>query len=364
MESNENGNKKQVWIGIAVSVVCLASIFLFIDPAEILSALATARFGYLALSAMGLVVFMKLRAIRWRFMLNNAASWSQVYHIQNIGYMLTQLLPLRLGDVARAVLIGSVPPITIAQGVSTMVVERMLDLLFFIVLLPFTLSEVETIPASIQSHAQGLGIALLGMIVVLIIAANQRPLTKRIATVILKYIVAYNQRALARLKKVGRARRAYITRFISNINIENWTQSLDNLLTGLNSLTKPRDGVILIFLSIAVWTPILFAYQMALTAVYIQTTWIMTAFVVCAAAFSVAAPSSPGQVGVFHAAVTFALIQVLKQPEGASASFAFLYHAMNMILMISLGLIGLFRTGATFSHVVASARRFRQKSTT
>ena len=338
MEGNESGNKTQVWIGIAVSVVCLAAIFLFIDPAEIGNALATARFGYLALSAAGLVVFMILRAVRWRFMLNNAAPWGQVYHIQNIGYMLTQLLPLRLGDVARAVLIGSAPPVTIAQGVSTMVVERVLDLLFFVVLLPFTLSEVETVPAQMQSYARGLGLISLSIIVVLILAANQRPFIHRITTSIFN-----------------------LTPFL---NTENWVTRVDDLLVGLSSLTKLRDGLSLIFLSIVVWVPVVFAYRMVLTAVHIQANWIMTAFVVCAAAFSVAAPSSPGQVGVYHAAVTFALVQILQQPEGASASFAFLYHALNMIVMISLGLIGLFRTGATFSHVVDSARRFRQKTAT
>jgi hypothetical protein len=55
---------------------------------------------------------------------------------------------------------------------------------------------------------------------------------------------------------------------------------------------------------------------------------------------------------------------VLKQPQGASASFAFLYHALNMVVMTGLGLIGLSQTGATFQHVVASARRFRQQTTT
>ncbi|MEJ2749467.1 MAG: flippase-like domain-containing protein, partial [Anaerolineae bacterium] len=119
MEHNETANRRQVWVGIAVSVACLAAIFLFIKPQEIVKALEEARYEYLALTAVGLVIFMMLRAVRWHFMLNNQASWSQVYHVQNIGYMLTQLLPLRLGDVARAVLIGNVPPITVAQGVST-----------------------------------------------------------------------------------------------------------------------------------------------------------------------------------------------------------------------------------------------------
>lgn len=336
MEANEKGSKTQVWLGIAISALCLVAIFLFIEPAEIMAALTNARFGYLGLSAVGLVVFMMIRAVRWRFMLNNDANWFSVYHIQNIGYMLTQLLPLRLGDVARAVLIGNVPPVTVAQGISTMVVERLLDLLFFIVLLPFTISEVTTLPEWMQSYARGLGLASLGLIVILIIAANQRPLARRLAT--------------------------YIFNFIPFLNTETWVKRVDELLSGLSSLTRLRDGITLIFLSIVVWFPVIFAYQMALTAVHIQTNLIMTAFVVCAAAFSVAAPSSPGQVGVFHAAVTFALVQVLQQPEGASASFAFLYHALNMVVMISLGIIGLFRTGATFNHVITSARRFRQKA--
>ncbi|MCB9418890.1 MAG: flippase-like domain-containing protein [Ardenticatenaceae bacterium] len=335
--NNESSNKQQIWIGIVVSAVCLAAIFLFIKPSEIVNALASAQFGYLALGALGLVIFMIIRAVRWRFMLNNQASWSQVYHVQNIGYMLTQLLPLRLGDVARAILIGNVPPITLAQGVSTMVVERILDLLFFIVLLPLTLSEVKTIPVWMQNYARGLGFASLGLIVILIAAANLRPFTRRITSTIFNWIPF--------------------------LNTENWVRRVDELLAGLSNLTRLKDGLILIFLSIVVWLPVIFAYRMVLTAVHLQTNWVMTAFIVCAAAFSVAAPSSPGQVGVFHAAVTFALVQVLRQPEGASASFAFLYHALNMITMIALGIIGLFRTGATFKQVVASARRFRQQST-
>ncbi|MCP4424712.1 MAG: flippase-like domain-containing protein, partial [Chloroflexi bacterium] len=261
--------------------------------------------------------------------------WEQVFHIQNIGYMLTMLLPFRLGDVARAVLIGNVPPVTPAQGVSTMVVERILDMMFIVALLPFTLAEVETLPVWMQSGARGFGIVALAAIVVLIAAANQRPLAQRLSI--------------------------FIFDRIPFLNTETWVRRINELLAGLNSLTRLQDGLILIILSILVWLPILIAYRSALTAVHIQPTWAMTGFTVCAAAFSVALPSSPGQAGVFHAAVTVALTQVLRQPDGASASFAFLYHALNTITMVVLGLIGLSRTGATFRHVVASTQGFMRR---
>lgn len=333
----QNGNgkqRRQFWLGMIVSAACLAAIFFFIEPREIVTALQTARYGYLALSALGVVAFLLLRAVRWRFMLNNDAPWRDVFHIQNIGYFLTAILPLRLGDVARAVLIGNVPPITLPRGISTMVVERVLDMLFIVTLLPFTLAGVERLPDWMRNGARVSGIAALGAIVVLIVAANQRPFAQRIATAVLDRLPFLNTAV--------------------------WVQRLDSLLIGLVSLTRLKDGLILTALSVIIWLPIIFAYYTSLLAVNLQPTLLMAAFVVCAAAFSVALPSSPGQVGVFHAGVIAAL-QVLNQPQANAASFAFLYHALNIGVVALLGAVGIYSTGATFRNVVASTRAFMQR---
>jgi glycosyltransferase 2 family protein len=331
MEQNDRKKRRHFWLGMLISLACLVAIFFFIEPAEILQALANARYGYLTLAGAGVVAFLMIRAVRWRFMLGNDAPWTQVFHIQNIGYFLTFILPFRLGDVARALLIGNVPPITIARGISTMVVERILDLLFIITLLPFTLASVERLPAWLQDVARFSGFAAVGAIVLLIIAANQRPFAARLATALL-----------------GR---------FSFLETRRWVGRLDSLLAGLDSLTRPRDGFLLVILSILTWLPILFAYHMGLLAVNLSPTLAMSAFVVCVAAFSVAAPSSPGQVGVFHAGVIAAL-ELLRQPHAEAASFAFLYHALNLVSVTILGLIGIYGTGATFSKVVASTRAF------
>ena len=69
------------------------SLYFYARPSEILDSLRHVHLGYLGLGTLGIIAFLLLRAIRWRFMLNNAVPYSQVFHIQNIGYMLTQLLP-------------------------------------------------------------------------------------------------------------------------------------------------------------------------------------------------------------------------------------------------------------------------------
>lgn len=335
MKGAKQGKKVQTWVGIAISFASLAAIFYFIDPQQVLLTLRTADYGYLLLSLLGIIAFLIIRAVRWRFMLNNRVSLSDVFHIQNIGYLLTNVLPLRIGEVARAVLIGNVPPVTVAQGISTMVVERILDMLFIITLLPFTLAEVGALPPAMREGVRLVGFLAVAGIVVLIAAANQRPLARRLAT--------------------------FLFDKISFLDTRTWVRRSDDLLLGLNSLTRLRDGMILIGLSIVVWIPIIFAYYMGMRAVQLEPTLVMVAFVICAAALTIAAPSSPGQVGVYHAGVTFALATILKQPEAQAAGFAILYHALNFVTMVIAGLIGMRYASSTFSNVVATTRSFMNR---
>ncbi len=317
------------WIGILFSIGCLVAIFIFINPAEIWGSLKTVRIPFLLWMAVGLVAFLALRAVRWRFMLENKVSFREVHHIQNIGYMLNMVLPFRIGDVGRAVLIGNVPPATLSSGISTMVVERMLDMLFMVTLLPFTLATVTSLPTWMREGARGFGFVSIGGILILIVAANKRPFTTNILTHILNRLTFLDTAA--------------------------WLKRVEELLDGLNSLTRWKDGFILIILSIVVWIPILFAYATGIRAVGLDLPLAHVGFVVCAAAFSVALPSSPGQIGVFHAGVIGAL-QVLDQPEAASASFAIVYHTINLVMMILMGLIGLSGIKTSFRNVVQVAR--------
>jgi len=331
-------NRRQLWLGIAVSVICLVVIFIFVKPGDIIAAFRHANYAYLGLTGLGVLVFMFLRAIRWRFMLGNQVKYIQVFHVQDIGYMFNMYLPFRLGDFARAVLMGSVPPLTISQSISTMVVERVLDMMFIVALLPFTLASVPTLPVEIRQAALATGILAVIAIVVLIVAANQRPFIRRLSTII------FNR--------------------ISRLDTETWVRRVDDLLKGLDSLTRLKDGLILISLSILVWLPIIFAYWIGIQAVGLDATVPMAAFVVCAAALSIAAPSSPGGVGVFQAGVTAALV-LLGQPEEPSLAFAFAYHAMNYLILTVLGLIGIAATGSTIGNVIQTTQNYmkREKST-
>jgi hypothetical protein len=335
MDEETGQNRRQFWLGMLLSAAGLLAVFLVIDLDDLVEALRTANYAILILTALGVIAFLLVRAVRWRLLLNGAPPYGRVFHIQNIGYMLTMLLPLRLGDVARAILIGNVPPVTISQGISTMVVERILDMIFMVTVLPFTLAEVGTLPPQFREAARFFGVAAVVGLLILIVAANQRPFARRITRLL-----------------VGP---------LSFIDTETAVRQVDDLLLGLISLTRLRDGLYLTVLSVLVWVPIIFAYHMGMIAVGLTPTIPMSILVVCAAAFSITVPSSPGQIGVFHAGVTFALVEVLDQPGGPALSFAILYHALNTIVLILMGFLGIARTGSTFRQVVDATRAFMRR---
>lgn len=319
---------------MGISAFSIILILLLVNPTEIVAALRQANLAFIGLSALGILLFMLIRAVRWRFMLGNEATWETVFHIQNIGYMFNMVLPFRLGDVTRAVLIGNVPPLTLARGLSTMVVERILDMMFIVALLPFTLAEVAVLPTWVQDGARASGIVALVAIGLLILAANQRALATRWGTAVLNRITF--------------------------LDTQQWIGRMNELLNGLKSLTRLKDGLMLVVLSILIWIPILFAYQFGIEAVGGRVSLLAASFVVCAAALSIAIPSSPGQIGVFHLGVTAALL-ALGQSDSVAGGFAVVYHALNLVSMIVLGLIGLTRIGTTFRSVIETTQRFMRR---
>ena len=311
----------QLFIGVLVSLVCVTAVFWLIDPVEVAVALKEANYTYLGLTGLYIVVYMGLRALRWRYLLQDRVAIRPLFHIQNIGAMLTQLLPFRLGDVARAVMVGQMPRLTVAQGMSTMMVERVLDMLLIVLLLPLTLSEAQTLPLWMQQGAKVFSLIAGVVLVGLMVVARRWSGVRRW----LETAVPFTQKYLSQA---------------------------DNLMSGLTALTRWRSAIFLFVLTALTWLPIVLAYSSAMIAVNLTPDLSMAAFVMCAGALSVAAPSSPGQIGVFHFGVMSALA-LLGQPEASALSLAILYHATNFVVMVLLGVVGLLATQVSWGRFMA-----------
>jgi hypothetical protein len=247
-------------------------------------------------------------------------SFSRSFWVTNIGYLVSNVLPFRLGDPARAVVIGRGGEVSTAAALSTVVVERVLDMLTVMFLLaaltPFVSGAGSALNAGLFA-----GVAALVASAVLLLLAF-RPDWGRWML----------QWGLGWISKVG-----------VKLRSERWLQAMDGLLEGLAPLRSGRRGVALLVWSAVTWAGIVAFYWFMIRAFLPQPPMLAAPFLVCVAALGMAVPASPGALGIFQAAIRYGLTEVFSVPVDQAITVAFGIHIVQYVLGCLLGLIGLGR---------------------
>jgi hypothetical protein len=105
----------------------------------------------------------------------------RAFRILNVSYLVNGVLPLRLGEVARVYLATRAePPVRLFTSASTVIVERLLDLLAVLILLGAALAISPTLPAEYRTAGFAGALTLSAGFAVLVVLANQRNLAHRL----------------------------------------------------------------------------------------------------------------------------------------------------------------------------------------
>src|SRR5260221_10572932 len=134
------------WLGMLISIASILLLFNLIDLHRLLDKLSQAdvRFVLLAMACTAGSCF--FRAARWQAILGPEISFRNIFHTENISYLLNSLLPLRVGEAARIVLIcrsknrRTISPL---EALSTVVLCRLLDTLLVMLLLGLVLPALD-----------------------------------------------------------------------------------------------------------------------------------------------------------------------------------------------------------------------------
>jgi glycosyltransferase 2 family protein len=136
---------------------------------------------------------------------------------------------------------------------------------------------------------------------------------------------------------------------------------LSAFMDGLSILTEGSyffKGLLLLLVD---WFIAGVQYYVVLLAFFPQAEFLWAAFALGVAAVGIAAPSSPGAVGVLEAALVGALSLFRLDPSTALA-FALTIHVLQYLLTGILGAYGLLRDGETLSGLYHGARAMLQKT--
>ena len=125
------------WLGLGITAVSVWLAVRGIPLGEVLAAMRRANFwALLALSAPFYVLSVYLRALRWRHLTDAVApiQVAALFRAASIGFLVNNLLPLRIGEVVRSVTLANEAGVSRSAILGTVVIERVLDVVAVLLL--------------------------------------------------------------------------------------------------------------------------------------------------------------------------------------------------------------------------------------
>src|SRR5215216_1544580 len=323
-------NAKRWLPGALISILLIIAILYFVDLRVMLDAIRNANYGLLGIALVIGFIWMAVRAIVWRTLLRERASYSDVFFTVGEGYLLNNFLPFRLGEIGRAFLLSRKSDMQFMEILPTIVIERAMDLGFsaaiFLTALPFV----------VGSEGSG-SIGIIVGIVVLI------------GFVILYLLARYNQWALGLFHKLS-ARWPTLQRSGGNF--------LESFFIGLGVLNDGWLFIRFLFWMTVNWGVAIISYYLIIRAFFPEARVVWGMFGLGAAAFGGAIPSLPGAVGTFEGAFGGA-ITLLTGNQSTALAVALTGRLYNYINSGVIGGIGLLREGQTLSGIYEQLKNFR-----
>lgn len=324
-------------LGGAVSLIALW-LLLRRDFGDIQDELRHAQYWAVVPCLILLALGLWVRSIRWRVLLPGRLTAAHSFHILNVSYFINGVLPLRVGELARAALVTRLdPPVPVLTSLSTILVERLLDTLMVFALIGIALALLPTgFEVGLLGLLLGVG-AVVGMIVLGVMAAKPHW-------------------AHVLLDGIGRFARM-IQRPALHDRLHQW---LDQLLDGIAPLASGRASALAVFWTVVGWSFSVIAGYLLMFAIFDEPLWSAALAMIALASFAVAVPAVPGNLGPFEAAVVFGLAsanQVADMTAAPAVAFALLLHVVNLGLYIGLGLIGLWFENVNLAELMQTARR-------
>ncbi len=323
-------------LGLVASLLAIYFIYSQMnDVGQMLASLRSADYRWAAVSMAIIVVGLFARGARWRALLGGALPFVRAFNIVNVAYLVNGVLPLRVGELARAYLAAQArPPVPALKSISTIIVERLMDVIAVLVILALALSAV-ALPDELRGAAGLFAPLAVAGFVVLVALSSQRERVLRIVG-----------RLLERTPLAGRW------------NIIGW---LEHFLDGLTPLTQPLALLRVSALTAASWVCSLLSGYVLMIAFFGHGDWTTTLLFTAAASLAVAVPAVPGNLGTYELSILLALGATgYAEPVAVATAFAIAVHAVNLLVNSTLGVVGFIREGVSLDQLSQGVREMKQ----
>ena len=317
------------WLpGVIISLAAIAAILYFVDLRQLTGAVRSADWRFLLVGIVVSCLWLPVRGLVWRTLLQNKASYRHVFLTLCEGYLLNNFFPFRLGEVGRAFLLSRKTALGFMEVLSTIIIERVLDLAFSAAVLLIGVSFVVQAAGSEKIAYFIGGVMVTGLVILYLLAR-------------------YRERAMRQFERLS-------TRW--PVLQRHGGKFLLSFFSGLGVLTDGWLFVRVLVLMVANWAIAILQFYLFIRAFFPATQWAWAIFGLGATAFGNAIPSLPGAVGTYEGAYGGALM-LITGDQAASLAVALTSHLMGYLINGLLGAYAFSTEGETLMGVYRQLRR-------
>lgn len=340
-------------LGLAVSILTLYLAFRNVPFNDLIIYLASINYVWIVPAVAVILLSFALRAYRWKIILESAGKigfW-QSFHPLMIGFMINCILPARVGEVARPVILQKKENIPFSTGLATVASERVFDISILIILFAVLLATIQIDPnldivfgkyhlnkTTLMTVGKGTFKLLLLLIAGIALVAFSK--TRNVINGFIKRIPRMLFFAGPDLKK----------KIQKNI-CDPMVSVVENFATGFTLVKYPLKICACFGLSVVIWGLAAFSYYLvSLGCPGIELSFIEITAIMIIICFFIALPSVPGYWGIWEAGGVFALLLFGVSSKDA-AGFTLANHAIQIFPVIFVGLISAMVTSVNILQV-------------
>ncbi len=312
-------NRWRRYVGVLLSIG-ISGLFLYLavrkaDVLEVHEALATVNLRWLLpIVAIALVDFW-LRAVRWSWMFppDSRPTVRQAFGAFMIGTLTNNLLPGRLGDVARAGIIGRLIPAFGSSGaLATVVLEKVVDGLTLLAFLGVALF-IAPLPAWLGKTGAIGSLVFLGLLLILLI------------------INAHGK---------GHRTRSDVTaeQFRVGKIVATMQRILQRFSLGLNVLNSKRQTLLVLIVTLAIWLLEFSIMFVVLLMFGLNLPFVAAIVTGVILSIGMLLPAAPGAVGTYQF-FTITGLQLYHVPESQALALGIFLNLFVFANSTALGLI-------------------------
>lgn len=314
--------------GIIIAFIALYLTYRKTDMTQLLSTLREMSWPVLLLVLLPLAMSYVFRVMRWRLLLSplKEVSAGDATGPLLTGFMVNSLLPGRVGEILRSLLLSRRTSIPKASSFATVVLARIFDGLTLATMTIIVLVVLWTkLESTIRFGLIGAGLLYL---VILLMLISLRKWRERAASV--------------------------ITAPLRLIRLNSLSEKLNNLFVsfshGLEVLKNWKEIAQVILWSLGVWVMLALSVLPVFWAMHLEIEWYYPLVVLILAGLGMLIPT-PAGTGTVHGALVLVLPGLVGITVENTRILALLFHTTQFLPVILAGLIAAIHEGVTTSQV-------------